>query len=154
MISMICDMIPTEEYKIMLEKLAIPCVDVVVENSEGEILMIKRSNEPAKGQWWLPGGRIFKKETIKDAAIRKISEEVGLELTEVIVVGAYETIFDKGPFGIESGTHSVNVLVKGSIKSFDNMETNGDHSDVKFFRDVEESWHSYLKEAIADARKK
>ena len=151
---MICNMIPDEEYKMMLEKLAIPCVDIVIENSEGKVLMIKRSNEPAKGQWWLPGGRIFKKETIRDAAIRKIHEEVGLELSDVIIIGAYETIFDEGPFGIESGTHSVNVLVKGNVKSFDNMKTNGDHSDVTFFKDVLKDWHSYLKEAIADARKK
>ena len=151
---MICNMIPDEEYKMMLEKLAIPCVDIVIENSEGKVLMIKRSNEPAKGQWWLPGGRIFKKETIRDAAIRKIHEEVGLELSDVIIIGAYETIFDEGPFGIESGTHSVNVLVKGNVKSFDNMKTNGDHSDVAFFKDVQKDWHSYLKEAIADARKK
>lgn len=151
---MICEMIPTEEYKVMLENLAIPCVDVFVENDSGEVLMIKRSNEPAKGQWWFPGGRIFKRETIKDAAIRKIREEVGLELRSVVIVGAYETIFDEGPFGIETGTHSVNVLVKGSVKSFDNLETNVDHSGAKFFKDVDENWHSYIKEGIADARKK
>ena len=147
-------MIPLEEYKIMLEKLAIPCVDVVIENKVGEVLMIKRSNEPAKGQWWLPGGRIFKKETIKAAAIRKIREEVGLELSNVVIVGAYDTIFDEGPFGIKGGTHSVNVLVKGKVKSFDNMEINGDHSGVKFFRDVQKDWHPYIKETIAAARKK
>jgi colanic acid biosynthesis protein WcaH len=151
---MIYELIPTEEYKIMLEKLAIPCVDVVVENSEGEILMIKRSNEPAKDQWWLPGGRIFKKERIKDAAIRKIREEVGLELNNIVIVGAYETIFDEGPFEIKSGTHSINILVKGNVKSFDNMKTNGDHSGAKFFKEIQEGWHSYLKEAITDARKK
>jgi|TARA_B100000315_G_C14216962_1_gene424681 colanic acid biosynthesis protein WcaH len=151
---MICEMIPTEEYREILEKLAIPCVDVFVENDSGEVLMIKRDNEPAKGQWWLPGGRIFKRETIKDAAIRKIREEVGLELSDVAIVGAYETIFDEGPFGIETGTHSVNVLVKGSVKSFDTMKTNGDHSGAKFFKDIQEDWHSYLREGIADARKK
>ena len=151
---MICKMIPLEEYREILEKLAIPCVDVVIENEFGEILMIKRDNEPAKNRWWFPGGRIFKRETIKDAAIRKIREEVGLELSDVVIVGAYETIFEEGPFGIETGTHSVNVLVKGSIKSFDNLETNGDHSGAKFFKDVDENWHSYLKEGIADARKK
>ena len=147
-------MIPLEEYREILEKLAIPCVDVVIENELGEILMIKRDNEPAKNQWWFPGGRIFKRETIKDAAIRKIQEEVGLEISDVAIVGAYETIFDEGPFGIETGTHSVNVLVKGSVKSFDNLKTNGDHSEAKFFKEVDENWHSYLKEGIADARKK
>ena len=147
-------MIPSEEYKEILEKIAIPCVDVVIENDLGEILMIKRDNEPAKGRWWLPGGRIFKRETIRAAAIRKIREEVGLELNDVIIVGVYETIFDEGPFGIKTGTHSVNVLVKGRVKSFDNMKTNGDHSGAKFFKDVDETWHSYLREAIADARKK
>lgn len=147
-------MIPSEEYKEILEKLAVPCVDVVIENDLDELLMIKRDNEPAKGQWWLPGGRIFKKETIKEAAIRKVKEEIGLDVDDIVVVGAYETIFDEGPFGIKTGSHTVNVVVKGRVKSFSDMAVNSDHSESKFFRDVQEDWHPYLKEAINDARKK
>lgn len=70
--------IPTEEYTKIKKSFPIPCVDLIVKNEKGEILLIKRKNEPAKNEWWFPGGRIMFGETRKDAAIRKLKEECGI----------------------------------------------------------------------------
>ena len=70
--------IPLDKYKEILELVAIPCVDVAVRH-KGKLLLIKRQNPPLQGAWWLPGGRIFKHETMEQAARRKLKEETNLE---------------------------------------------------------------------------
>lgn len=57
----------------------IPCVDLLVLDSGGNVLLLKRSNAPAKGQWWFPGGRVHLGEARAAAALRKLREECGLD---------------------------------------------------------------------------
>lgn len=53
-------------------------VDFVVVKDQREILLGYRNNRPARGFWFVPGGRIFKNEKIKDALIRVGQKELGL----------------------------------------------------------------------------
>jgi 8-oxo-dGTP diphosphatase len=43
-----------------------------------KLLLIKRSNEPFKGQWAIPGGFINMDEELEDAVTRELQEETGL----------------------------------------------------------------------------
>lgn len=43
-----------------------------------EVLLIQRAFEPLKGLWTLPGGRREPGESIAEAAIREVAEEVGI----------------------------------------------------------------------------
>lgn len=70
--------IPPEEYSRIVSLIPLPCVDLVIKNKYEEILLVKRYNEPAKGQWWTPGGRVLFGETRKEAAVRKLKEECGI----------------------------------------------------------------------------
>lgn len=72
----------------------IPCVDLLVEDENGRILMIKRANEPAKGQWWFPGGRVHFLETREQAAKRKLKEECGLEPFQMKEMGTDDVMLD------------------------------------------------------------
>jgi colanic acid biosynthesis protein WcaH len=52
--------------------------DLIVSDSEGRVLLGRRRNRPARGTWFVPGGRILKDETL-DAAFARIAEaELGL----------------------------------------------------------------------------
>lgn len=51
----------------------------VVRNKDGEILFIYRNNK-----WDFPKGHIEKKETERDAAIREVEEETGVEGIEIV----------------------------------------------------------------------
>lgn len=62
----------------ILRVMPIPCVDLVVENCRGEVLLVRRKNEPAKGEWWFPGGRVRFGEEREASAKRKLNEECGL----------------------------------------------------------------------------
>jgi 8-oxo-dGTP diphosphatase len=49
------------------------------ENEEPRILLTRRGYPPFKGQWCLPGGHIDSNETARQAIIREVKEEVGLD---------------------------------------------------------------------------
>lgn len=52
-------------------------IDLVVRNRAGEVLLGLRKNEPAKGYWFVPGGRIYKGERLENALHRICREELG-----------------------------------------------------------------------------
>jgi mutator protein MutT len=52
----------------------------VVLDEEGRVLLVKRANEPLKGEWSVPGGAVELGETVADAVRREIREESGIEV--------------------------------------------------------------------------
>jgi colanic acid biosynthesis protein WcaH len=52
-------------------------IDLVVVDEEGYILVGKRTNEPAYGTWFVPGGRVNKDETLDAAFERIATDELG-----------------------------------------------------------------------------
>ena len=68
----------------------IATADMIIQNVNGEILLIKRKNPPFQGQWALPGGFLdVGQETMEDCAIREAKEETGLEVQIERLVGLY-----------------------------------------------------------------
>jgi len=46
----------------------------------GKMLLVKRANEPARGKWSLPGGVVELGESLRDALIREVREECGIDI--------------------------------------------------------------------------
>lgn len=60
----------------------IPCVSIILENSEGEILLLLRDNKSTTvfpNHWTLIGGKVEPDETPERAAHRELAEETGLK---------------------------------------------------------------------------
>jgi 8-oxo-dGTP diphosphatase len=53
---------------------------------EGKILLEKRGNEPARGQWTIPGGVMEVGESLEDAVARETKEETGLEVETISLI--------------------------------------------------------------------
>lgn len=139
-------MIPEEDYKQILKSMPICCVDIILVR-DNKYLLVKRTKEPAKNLWWVIGGRLFKNETIKDCAIRKAKEEVGLNGEFKKIMGVYETIFDKGPFGFP--VHTVNVMCLLKYKSGD-VTLDKNHSHLKWMSKIDESLNPDIRRFLKD----
>jgi 8-oxo-dGTP diphosphatase len=60
----------------------------------GKLVLVKRGAEPALGKWSFPGGAVELGETVRDAAVREVGEECGLdiELVEDRPMDAYDIL--------------------------------------------------------------
>ena len=103
-------MIPAEQYQQIIEVLPILCVDVIIMNTRGEYLLIKRAKEPRKGEWWVIGGRAHKGETLEQAVVRKVLEETSLRVEDMRPIGYYEALSQENPFGLATRLHAVSVV--------------------------------------------
>jgi mutator protein MutT len=59
---------------------------------KGAILLVKRDREPAKGQWSLPGGRVELGETLREALVREVREETGIDVDVDGLIGTAERV--------------------------------------------------------------
>lgn len=72
--------------------------DCVVFDDRGCVLLIRRKYPPFQGGYALPGGFVEIGETTPDACRRELSEETGLEVGELRLVGVYSRP-DRDPRG-------------------------------------------------------
>src|SRR5437764_13949668 len=99
-----------DEFAQVVRKTPLVAIDVIIRNPDQCVLVGLRTNEPAKGKWFVPGGVIRKYERLADAFARIVKAEIGLEATidDAKFLGVYEHRYDSNVFGEEEfGTHYV-----------------------------------------------
>ena len=75
----------------------VPCVGALVHDDDGQLLMVRRAQEPGVGQWSVPGGRVETDEDDRAAVRREVLEETGLHVLVGMRVG---TVQRPGPAGV------------------------------------------------------
>ena len=106
--------------------------------------MGKRTERPAQGLWWFPGGRIFKWEEWRDTALRKGQEELGVDLDigDLVSVENY--------FAHDDGYHTVNLVAHATYHGaqFDDIQLDKSHTEYKWLKRVSDSLHPCVKNPL------
>ena len=64
-------------------------VDAVITDPAGRVLVMDRGTEPCPGTWVLPGGYVDPGETVEQACMREVREELGLDVRLTGLIGIY-----------------------------------------------------------------
>src|SRR5262249_22225690 len=85
-------------------------VDLILRDAGRNVLVALRTNEPAKGFYFVPGGCIRKGETIENAFLRILKAETGCSVRfgDARFLGGFEHFYTTNRFRFAgSGTHYV-----------------------------------------------
>jgi len=95
-------------------------IDLILQDPQGRIFLGCRRNQPAKGTWFVPGGRIRKGERLDQALRRIVKDELGMDdnLSDAEFVGVFEHFYEDN-FASEAGygTHFVVLAHKFVLNS-------------------------------------
>lgn len=107
--------IQANEYKKIIQKIPILCVDIIIRYKD-KVLLIKRTDEPCKGVYWPIGGRVHKGESVDAAARRKILEEIGIEYNGALIpIGFYEDNYTESAFEAKTEYSSFSLVFVGDL---------------------------------------
>jgi colanic acid biosynthesis protein WcaH len=137
-------MIPKKLFGEILSCMPITGIEAMV-MSGSAVLLTKRRNEPARGEWWFPGGRLRKGETFKAALHREVREETGLEIETVRFIGVYNRMFPE--------RHDVTLVFLCKAKPGDaEVKLNNEHSEYRFFKELPGNLNPFIMEVIQDSQ--
>ena len=126
-----------EDFKFVIEKTNLFALDLLVMNHGGQVLLGKRKNAPAKGFWFVPGGRVYLNESLKSAFERILVNETAIPLTNVkhiSLYGLYDHLYENSSLEVSSlGTHYIVAAYKICIVGAPKLQSDGQHFDLKFF---------------------
>ncbi len=109
-------------------------IGVMIFNEEGKVLLILRNDNAKKADsdmrleetWTFPSGKVKFGETINDAAVRKVKEEVNLDIKNPKIISISDDI--------NSFAHFVTFgLVVKDYKGKISLGNSEEHVDYKFF---------------------
>lgn len=108
--------LPDQVFKTVISSTPLISIDLVVLNEKDEVLLGKRLNAPAKGYWFVPGGRVQKNETLDQAFQRLLKEELGIgsgmTRADAKFLGVFEHFYDDNVFDQSASTHYVVLAYK------------------------------------------
>ncbi|MFC4949462.1 NUDIX hydrolase [Pseudonocardia sp. GCM10023141] len=65
----------------------VPCVGGLAYDRAGRLLLVQRRNDPGRGLWSVPGGRVELGESDAEALVREMAEETGLTVEPGELIG-------------------------------------------------------------------
>lgn len=77
----------SQEFQPILERTVTYIVACILINENNEVLMMQEAKQSCAGTWYLPAGRMEKGESIREAAIREVFEETGLNVDITTLLG-------------------------------------------------------------------
>ncbi len=124
-------MLSPDKFFSVIESAPLVSIELIVRNSSNDILLGMRENRPPQGQWFVPGGRIFKNEPIEVALERILKAELSISRQNYSkrFVGVFEHFYEDSYFDEEISTHYVVLAYEIRDIVFDETSTVQQHSE-------------------------
>lgn len=129
-------MLAEDTFKKIVASTALVSIDLLVRDTQGNILLGKRVNRPAQGAWFVPGGRVLKDEPIEKAYTRLLKIELGMDKTSGFFKGVYQHFYDDNfseePFTTHYIVLAYEVIFNSDISSLPVAQ----HNDYRWFSEM------------------
>jgi colanic acid biosynthesis protein WcaH len=115
-------------------------IDLIIRDGEQNVLVALRTNEPAKGLYFVPGGCIRKDETIENAFARILANETGCRASfaDARFTGVFQHFYPTNRHG--SAGYGTHYIVLAQEVRFDGRPTivlDDQHSVYRWMSEVE-----------------
>ena len=144
-------MLNTQDFIAVIKNTPLVSIDLCL-IFDNQILLGKRNNEPLKGLWFTPGGRILKNETWLDCLSRVMLSELGLNNLNAYdcrLMGIWDHFYNNSVVGDNISTHYVNLPHYISLKTIPLLKPDSQHSKFSWFDLAEVSnnnnFHEYTR---------
>ena len=144
-------MLDVQTFKTVLENTPLVSIDLCLICND-QILLGRRRNEPLKGLWFTPGGRIHKNETWQSALLRIAKVELGLSGIAVegfALMGIWDHFYNNSALNQNISTHYVNLPHYAEFKSAPQITLDDQHGEFKWFDlsivSNDETYHTYMR---------
>ena len=144
-------MLDSKTFKTVVENTPLVSIDLCLV-CDGQVLLGKRTNEPLKGEWFTPGGRIHKNETWQDALLRIAEVELGLgdtSLESFSLMGVWDHFYNNSALDQNTSTHYVNLPHYAGFQSEPEITLDDQHGEFKWFDlavvSNDEKSHPYIR---------
>ena len=127
-------MLDARTFKTVVEAAPLVSIDLCLVYRE-QLLMGLRRNEPLKGQWFTPGGRLFKNERWQDALVRIAKTELGLtvESHDFELMGVWDHFYNNSAVSENITTHYVNLPHVCFLGSRPELSLDAQHELFRWF---------------------
>ena len=131
--------LPNEEFARIVRAAPLIAIDTIIRDHERTVLVGLRTNEPAKDQYFVPGGIIRKNERINDAFTRIVEVETSLRAhpEEASFLGAFEHFYDTNCFDDAGfGTHYVVLAYEMNLNYRPQISLDPQHSKFRWMNEI------------------
>ena len=126
-------MLSEKEFHDIIKLTPLVAIDLLI-SYKSKILLGRRLNQPAKGYYFIPGGRIFKGETLEKACLRLTHNEIGFEipLKKFIFYKNTQHIYPNNFFNEDFSTHYVCLCYKYNLsdEEFKKINIDQQHDNI------------------------
>lgn len=142
------DYIPERLFTDFISRMPQVCVELIVDTDRG-ILLAKRNQHPEV--WFWPGGRVYKGETLVNAAYRVAETELGISIVIQDQYGPYEHFWEHSGIEESPSRHTVNSVfhVTPQNESYE-ITLDDQHADYRFITEITPDLHDYVQLYLRD----
>lgn len=120
--------LPIEEFLETFEKVPRFAISLIIIDRKGRVLLTRRSIDPERGKWHLPGSFLLKNESLEECQKRILRTELGVDDdSEFTLVTNSEDLY-KDPRG-----HVIDAIYKLEVNELFVPKPTDETSEIKFF---------------------